>query len=287
MPMRSASRPPPLARARHRPTSSPGASSASRNLYRLLVPPALFGLALLTRPSPVVGATHPRLFLWVIALYWLLGGVYAFTGRRIWSQRRVLIAGHTLLDTLAISALLYCSGGIASGLGILLVIPVGAMALLAEGQAALAVAAVATIGLLGQQILSVLSGDVVSGDYSRAGLLGAVVFLVAASAWPVSIRLRESEALVRRQELDLANLAQLSQYIVQRLRESILVVDAEDRIRLINEAAAQVLGDTVAVPGALIGEVSPRLLYLLSRGDARPRAQPPRPAPSSPPTARA
>jgi two-component system, NtrC family, sensor histidine kinase PilS len=53
--------------------------------------------------------------------------------------------------------------------------------------------------------------------------MGAVVFLIALSAWPVANRLRESEALVRRQELDLANLAQLSQYIVQHLRESILV----------------------------------------------------------------
>ena len=76
-------------------------------------------------------------------------------------------------------------------------------------------------------------------------------------------RLRESEALVRRQEIDLANLAQLSQYIVQHLRESILVVDAQDRIRLINESAAQMLGDEHAFPGALIGEASPRLLYLL------------------------
>ena len=76
-------------------------------------------------------------------------------------------------------------------------------------------------------------------------------------------RLRESEALVRRQELDLANMAQLSQYIVQHLRESILVVDTQDRIRLINESAAQMLGDQNAYPDALVGEASPRLLYLL------------------------
>src|SRR5256886_16957108 len=69
-----------------------------------------------------------------------------------------------------------------------------------------------------------------------------------------SNRLRESEALVRRQEIDLANLAQLSQYIVQHLRESILVIDAQDRIRLINESAAQILGDENAYPDALIGE---------------------------------
>jgi two-component system sensor histidine kinase PilS (NtrC family) len=81
--------------------------------------------------------------------------------------------------------------------------------------------------------------------------------------WPIANRLRESEALVRRQEVDLANMAQLSQYIVQHLRESILVVDTSDRIRLINESAAQMLGDRSAYPGALLGEASPRLLYLL------------------------
>src|SRR6201999_991939 len=54
-----------------------------------------------------------------------------------------------------------------------------------------------------------------------------------------------------------------SQYIVQHLRESILVIDTHDRIRLINESAAHILGDTNAVPEALLGEASPRLLYLL------------------------
>jgi two-component system sensor histidine kinase PilS (NtrC family) len=40
-------------------------------------------------------------------------------------------------------------------------------------------------------------------------------------------------------------------------------VDNADRIRLINESAAQLLGDRSAYPGALLGEASPRLLYLL------------------------
>ena len=82
-------------------------------------------------------------------------------------------------------------------------------------------------------------------------------------AWPLARRLRDTEATVRRQQVDLANLAQLSQYIVQNLRESIVVVDHENRIRLINESAAGLLGDRNAYPGALLGEASPQLLYLL------------------------
>jgi two-component system sensor histidine kinase PilS (NtrC family) len=249
--------------------ASPGSDLAWRvvalaNLYRLLLPPVLFALLMVTRPTPTVGAIDPELFTVVCAVYWILGGLVAFGGRGHWPNRRALVFVHTLLDTTAICSLLFASGGVSSGLGILLVIPVGAMSLLAEGRASLAVAALAALGLLTQQILAVLAGNAQTYDYSLAGILGAVVFLVALMAWPVSNRLRESEALVRRQEFDLANLAQLSQYIVQRLRESILVVDLSDRIRLINESAARMLGDTVAVPGALLGEVAPRLLYLLS-----------------------
>src|SRR5213078_4176228 len=144
-----------------------------------------------------------------------------------------------------------------------LVLPVLALTVLADRRDALLIAAVAALAVLAQQVFSGFSGSTPTTDYTTAGLLGVFVFVVALATWPVANRLRESEALVRRQEIDLANLAQLSQYIVQHLRESILVIDAQDRIRLINESAAQILGDENAFPDALIGEACPRLLFLL------------------------
>jgi two-component system, NtrC family, sensor histidine kinase PilS len=264
----SSSGAPPL-NSRQSPAEGPAGDITWRvvalaNLYRLLLPPVLVSLYLFTRPTPTVGGSDPQIFIIVCAFYWVLGGLFAFGGRGHWPSRAVLVLAHTLLDTVAVAALLYCSGGAGSGLGILLVIPVGAMALLGEGRGAFANAAVAALGILLQQIAAVAFGPAPWSDFPLAGMQGAVVFLVALMAWPVSTRLRESEALVRRAVLDLANLAQVSQYIVQHLRESILVVDPDDYIRLINEAAAQVLGEGDAVPGALLGEVSPRLLYLLS-----------------------
>jgi two-component system, NtrC family, sensor histidine kinase PilS len=234
------------------------------NLYRLLVAPVLVGVHLLTRPGPVFGAQRPQLFLLAVAAYAAFGVILTLAGRRHWPSRAALVFAHTLVDSACIAVLLYTSGGASSGLGILLVIPVLAMTLLAVGREPLLIASVASIAILAQQILAQLGGVASASDYPLAGVMGAVVFLVALAAWPVATRLGESEALVRRQEIDLANLAQLSQYIVQHLRESILVVDPSDRIRLINESAALMLGDRVAVPGALLGEVSPRLLYLLS-----------------------
>ena len=234
------------------------------NLYRLLAVLVLVAIYVTTQPVPVFGNAAPQLFRVTLVTYFMLAVLLTVAGRRRWPGRRSLVLTHALIDAVAISVLTYASGGIGSNLGVLLVIPVGSMALLAVGREGLVIAAMAALAILVQQIASQANGFSTVNDYPLAGVMGAIIFLVAASTWPVAKRLRESEAQVRRQEVDLANMAQLSQYIVQRLRESILVVDPTDRIRLINESAAEMLGDATAIPGALLGEVSPRLLYLLT-----------------------
>lgn len=234
------------------------------NLYRLLVPPTLLAINELTQPQSTVGSAHPTLFLSTCALYFLFGIGLVLAQRFSWPNLRSVALTHGLVDVLTLSLLLFTSGGVASGQGILLVLPVGATALLAEKRDAFLIAAAAALAVLVQQIVGHAMGSASSFDYPTAGVLGAVIFLIALGAAPLARSIRDSEALVKRQEIDLANLAQVSQYILQHLRESILVVDEADRVRLINESAAQMLGDKLAYPGALLGEAAPRLLYLLT-----------------------
>jgi two-component system sensor histidine kinase PilS (NtrC family) len=233
------------------------------NLYRLLVPLVLMAVQALAGPQWALLATRPRFFLSSCIAY-LTAAILLIIARRLeWSSLRIVALVNAGVDAAAVALILYASGGVSSGLGILLVLPVGATAVLADHRDAFLFAAIAAISVLTQQIFVNIDGGAPTTDYTTAGVLGAVLFLIALSAWPVANRLRESEALVRRQEVDLANLAQLSQYIIQHLRESILVIDTHDRIRLINESAAHILGDANAIPEALLGEASPRLLYLL------------------------
>jgi two-component system sensor histidine kinase PilS (NtrC family) len=233
------------------------------NLYRLLVPPSLYAIYAFGGTDATLGSTNSSLFLWTCVVYFTAGVAIVIAGRRLLPNLRATTFVHAMVDAFSISLLMYASGGVASGLGILFVVPVGAMALLADSRDAFVLAALATFALFTQQFASHLLGYADFHDYPSAGMFGAIVFLVALLAWPVARRLRDSEATVRRQQVDLANMAQLSQYIVQNLRESIVVVDHENRIRLINESAALMMGDRSAYPGALLGEASPQLLYLL------------------------
>jgi two-component system sensor histidine kinase PilS (NtrC family) len=234
------------------------------NLYRLLVPLVLVS-ALWLSGQPLTLVARPRLFLVACALYFTAAVLLVIARRLRWSTLRIVALVNAGVDSAAVGLILYASGGVSSGFGILLVLPVLAMATLAKQRDALLIAAVAALAVLVQQFFVGVESPNRFTDYTTAGTLGVVLFAIAVLAWPLANRIRESEATMRRQEVDLANLAQLSQYIVQHLRESILVVDHQDRIRLINESAAHMLGDETAYPDALLGEASPRLLYLLER----------------------
>jgi len=233
------------------------------NLYRVLVPLVLLGLYSLggARGFAVYSS---QVFFGATVFYFCFGLVSVLFVRQRLASAQVQTILQASVDMLVLVLLLHTCGGVASGLGVLFLVPVGALAFLLPPRSALFLAAIAAIAILADTIWQQLGGKSDINSYATAGLLGAVLFATAGAASFAAGRMRESEALVRQKDLDLANLAELSQYIVQHLRESLLVVDAADKIRLINESAAEILGDNHAVPGALVGEVSPRLLYSLS-----------------------
>lgn len=232
------------------------------NLYRLSIPSLLLALSLLTSP-PLLGAAFPAQFYVTLTAWFATGVICIGLLKTRWPTLQMQAFIHIAFDVVAVTALLLTSAGAASGAGLLLILPVAAVSLLLPSRIAITIAAIAAVFVLLQQIALWWSGLADASELTQAGMLGGVILIAALLVAPLARRLRESEELVRQRDLDLANLAELSQYIVERLRESLVVVDEQDRIRLINESARQILG-TEATANALLGEVSPRLLYLLA-----------------------
>jgi two-component system, NtrC family, sensor histidine kinase PilS len=230
------------------------------NVFRLLAPVVL-GLVFAVGGQPhLVGETHQGLFRGACVGYF----VTALVLIAVLKRRQRTTAWHAyvpaIIDVAALSLIVYASGGAESGLAIALFVPVAAVSVLVDTRGALMLAAAATLTLLALQLLSWAEGAASPVGFAQAGYYGAILFLAAGGGTSMARRLRETEAVVRQRDIDVANLAELSEYIVQHLRESIVVVDAADRVRLINESARQLLGPE-ARPGALLGEISPRLLY--------------------------
>jgi len=233
------------------------------NLYRLSVPSVLSVVSALAARQQLQGIAFPSMYFYTLAAWFATGVICIGLLKSRWPSLQAQAYVHIAFDVVAITMLLVASAGVASGMGLLLIMPVAAVSILLPNRTATTIAAIAALFVLGQQLAVSIEGLADTSDLTQAGILGAVIFIAALAVAPLARRLRESEALVRQRDIDLANLAELSQYIVERLRESLVVVDEQDRIRLINESARQILGADVRAD-ALLGEVSPRLLYLLT-----------------------
>lgn len=212
------------------------------NAFRLLVSTTLLVLFFAGGDARIFGERYPALFAATVAGYLVVAVVSWIAIRQRWVSAGPLAIGQITVDIAAIVTLMHASGGISSGLGGLLVVFVGAGSIILPLQAPAFFAALATLAVLGEQVFSQIGGASDTGNYSAAGVLGAIIFAIALAARPLAKRVQVSEALARQRGVDLANLSELNEYIVQHLRESIVVLDANDRIRLINTSAAQLLG---------------------------------------------
>jgi two-component system sensor histidine kinase PilS (NtrC family) len=243
------------------------------NVFRLLLPMLLLLVFFFDAPTNSVGAHQPGMFIGTTVAYFAfaLACIQTLQARTPSAEWQAL--AQLFVDAIAIGMMIHASGGVSSGLATLLVLPTGATATILNRRLALLGTSMVTFALLVETTISFLQGDSSRPDFLITGLTGASLFAITLLAIPFAARLRESEALARQREIDLANLNELNEFIVQHLRESILVVDESDRVRLINETAAQLLKGGPVPGGATLAEVSPRLAYLLQawRGQAHDR----------------
>ena len=212
------------------------------NVFRLLVVAAMVLAFMVDLGRPLLGYYAPTLFIWTATTYLVTAGLIQAGATLGWlnSERQAIL--NFVLDVVSITLLMHASGGVRSGIGGLLVVFVAAGGVGMPGRPAYLSAALAALAILAEQSYSWSAGLTPAADFVSAGVLGAVVFVIAAASRNLSHHLEESEALARQRGIDLANLNQLNEYIIQNLRESIVVVDPEDRVRLINQSAVEHLG---------------------------------------------
>ena len=235
------------------------------NALRLVVVATLLALFFSGGEPRIFGDRYPALFAAVTAGYLVLSIIAGLALRQRWAPVALQAVTLPLIDIVAIITMMHASGGIASGLGGLLVVFVGASSLVLPIQLPSILAALATFGVLGEQLALPLSGASQEPNFPAAGLLCSIVFAVALGARPLARRIQTSEALARQRGVDLKNLSALNDYIVQHLRECIVVVDSDDRIRLHNSSAARLLGTSASPNGLSLDTVSPNLANYLSR----------------------
>ncbi|MGD9843504.1 MAG: hypothetical protein AB7U99_11525, partial [Steroidobacteraceae bacterium] len=99
------------------------------NCFRVLIPMVLGSLFLTLQPAPV-GSQQPLLFVFVLSSYEFFALLTFISIKRHWPEIQIQALTQVLTDIIAVSLLTYSSGGIDSGLGALLILPVAAASLI-------------------------------------------------------------------------------------------------------------------------------------------------------------
>jgi len=211
-------------------------------IYRLLVATLLSAAFLGDWGPAFLGQQRPGLYALTCIAYLgliLTSGLMLYWRHPSSTAQSVIMV---ITDILCITLLLHASGGVQTGLGMLIAVSIATGSLMLPGRMALLFAALASLSVMTQQTVATFSAISPLSGYPQAGMLGAAFFAIATLALVLSQRVSKSEQLISQQELDLANLEQLNDYIIQHMQTGILVVDNLNRIRLINDAAWYLLG---------------------------------------------
>lgn len=211
-------------------------------VYRTVLSIVLLLLLTLSATRQLVGANNPTLYTTVAMIFLASNILLLGTAAARWQRSNTRLVLLFAVDILCITLLSETSGGMASGLPLLMTVTVASSAVLISNRTiATLVAALAVLAVLTATTRLVSRGELTINALFPTGLLGLLFFAVSAIVQVTVFRLRTAEALAREQANNLYKLQRLNEQIVQQLQTGILLVDASSRARLMNGAAGRLL----------------------------------------------
>jgi two-component system sensor histidine kinase PilS (NtrC family) len=180
------------------------------------------------------------------------------------------------VDIVCVTLLVYASGGIQSGLGILLLMSLAATGLISRGRITLFFAALASIAVLLEHSYAVLTADAEITQFVQAGLLSIAYFAVAWMAHTLARYAVASEELATRRGAELASMAEANRLVIQGMPDGVLVVDERSVVRQYNPSAERLLGYRFPPSGGTtLDACAPKLAEMFAAWRREP-AHPPR-----------
>lgn len=234
------------------------------NIYRVIMAVIFLGIALLPGNFPPFGATGPGWFV-LAAMLFAITGITAIFSIRLQTpdfdtQATVL----AFLDISLITLIMHSSGGLSSGLGLLMLVAVAECSVLLSRRMTIFYASLGTLAALIEHSWPILTGtgasmQSISEGYPQVSVLGIGLFITGTLGNTLATRLRSTAALAEKRGLDLANLASVNELIIERMQSGVVVCDSHRRVREMNNAAMTFLGIDELSQEQLLSDISEEL----------------------------
>ncbi len=236
-------------------------------LYRVLVAALLSALVFGPLTSMVGEAHQPRLAQSVSIAYLLVSAALLIWGRNErWLQR--IVFGSVVIDIIAATLLSHALPGASAGISMSLLFNIAAAGLLLPLSPALLLALLACAASIAEYVWQMLEGSQNTRTLAELAMFVTSYLALTFIAYQIGSRTRRTQQLADRRGVEVANLFEVNELIIRRMRTGVLVVDATGHITLANEAATALLGDmegALAVDRVALSIASPELARRLQR----------------------
>jgi two-component system sensor histidine kinase PilS (NtrC family) len=201
---------------------------------------------------------EPVLIKAAAAVYLVVSAILLATSRNADFRVRRQTAIGMAFDLMALGAALLALNGAESGIAMFMIFNIGAGALILTPAASFGFAFAAAATLLTEYFFNRLTAQGIPRTAAEATMFSVTYFGAAVLCQQLRKQMSASEALAEKRGEELANLAELNELVIRRMRTGILVVDGGHSIRLANEAAWALLGNPSPTSRELT-EVAPLL----------------------------
>jgi len=209
-------------------------------------------------------------FARAVAMGFLLFALLAvLLNRRSMPFARTVVASALVVDIAAAVLAIAAMHDARIGIAMMLAVNLSAGALVLPLRLSTFFAALATLGILGHTFFGSSLEHPGDRDLLEAALFGLAYFATTTLCHVLGRQLRATEALAEQRSTDLANLAQVNELIIRRMKTGVLLVDDANRIHQINESAWMLMGNPGADQrdlGQLAPELSRRLYHWMTSG---------------------
>jgi two-component system sensor histidine kinase PilS (NtrC family) len=226
------------------------------NFYRIALAALFLVTALMYEEGISAGMHSLELFRYLAGGYLFAGIVFHGVLRDLRDKFELQLTLHACVDIVAITLLMYASGGIRSGLGVMLLVSLIGAAIVAPRRLSFLYAALATIAVLLETSYWVLQHDAPTASLVQPGLLAIGYFVAAGVTSWLAGRVAANERLARLRGRELAAQTRVNQLVIEDMNEGLVVLDRGGRVVQHNPQAQELLG-TAALLGADIGKLAP------------------------------
>ena len=201
---------------------------------------------------------------WTLSLYILAAALTLFAAHFRLPRANLHLTGQVVLDVAAMTLLMHASGGVKSGIGLLLLVSLAAAGLVARGRLAFFHAALAALAILLEQSWQFLLAESTGVDFFQTGMLAGSYFVIAGLGFTLAKYASGAEQIAAERSVDLANLAQINQLVIRDMQDGFVVVDERGVIRQHNRQSESLVGGLASANERTLAEAAPTLSKLLN-----------------------